>query len=88
MKLKDDEINKQERLAQLRPDEQLSDDEIALPQGITTEAANETIGLRLTIRGKDGKDSKMKVKPVCTAVTSSFTTTPSLFQDAKYPITS
>ena len=30
----------------------------------------------------------MKVKPVCTAVTSSFTTTPSLFQDAKYPITS
>ncbi|GAB5589195.1 hypothetical protein Unana1_04095 [Umbelopsis nana] len=66
LKLKDDEINKQERLAQLRPDEQLSDDEIALPQGITTEAANETIGLRLTIRDKDGKDSKMKVKPTTT----------------------
>lgn len=65
-KMREEEQMKHERLAQLQPTEELSDDEMEKAQesSRSTEVAEDSTLLRLTIRGKDGKDSKMKVKPV------------------------
>jgi hypothetical protein len=73
-KMREEEQMKHERLAQLQPTEELSDDEMEKAQesSRSTEVAEDSTLLRLTIRGKDGKDSKMKVKPVSLYRLSSF----------------
>lgn len=72
--MREEEQIKQERLAHLQPAEELSDDEIEKPleSSRSTEVAEDSTLLRLTIRGKDGKDSKMKVKPVSLYLLSPF----------------
>ncbi|KAI9287546.1 hypothetical protein BC943DRAFT_335316 [Umbelopsis sp. AD052] len=64
-KLESEKQSRQERLAQMRPEDELSDDEIEI-QGGSTQPPEEDNGLFLKIRGKDGKDTTLKVKPTTT----------------------
>jgi hypothetical protein len=62
-KLESEKQSRQERLAQMRPEEELSDDEVDIHGG-STQPPEVDNGLFLKIRGKDGKDTTLKVKPV------------------------
>lgn len=48
----------------MQPEQELSDDEIDINAESTHPPAEEDNGLFLKIRGKDGKDTTLKVKPV------------------------
>jgi hypothetical protein len=48
----------------MQPEPELSDDEIDINDESTQPPAEKDNGLFLKIRGKDGKDTTLKVKPV------------------------
>ncbi|CAO3684145.1 unnamed protein product [Umbelopsis ramanniana] len=65
-KLESEKQSRQERLAQMQPEQELSDDEIDINTESTQPPVEEDNGLFLKIRGKDGKDTTLKVKPTTT----------------------